>query len=277
MKSLIVFSLLFLTIVFGYQSTPSSPTFFWSNYASLGGHSQVGHQDAAKIHERLSKLSQAPELIVLFIENDATSFSQNLNKFSNLKNLIDSSESSLVVQYTSGDAVNSVISGIDKMKTGTIYQVQSKGLSSLKQTRTESLSMEQFLNLVKGNWEAKTNGKTDLVVVSLPEGDLTVHDNYFQQVSRDLNNVNFIGVVASIQPSEIRSLKLESVGLSKFDEQFPQAEEGYGLFPMFMVEAVVIVFILLLILSVGVCCTLSLQSDLRYDLEVKRNRALASN
>jgi len=41
--------------------------------------------------------------------------------------LIEKSQSSVVIQYTSGDVANGLISGVQQLITGSIYQVQNDG------------------------------------------------------------------------------------------------------------------------------------------------------
>lgn len=54
---------------------------------------------------------------------------------------------------------------------------------------------------------------------------------------------------------------------------FTQTDEGPSLFPMYIVEGVVIMLFFLFIFLLGVYCTFNLQSDLRYELEIKRSKS----
>jgi hypothetical protein len=276
---LVTFIISLSTLTVSIENTSSPPTFFWSNYDALQeGRSQVPFQNGANIIDKLS-LSEVPELLIVFVENSRPEiFSQNLKELSKLKNLVFDSQSSFVIQYTYGDRITSLISGFRQIVTGKTYLIQPQEirLNCLKDISTHALGLEEFFTIIRGNWEAKSNGKTDLVVISLSsDQELKLHDNYFQQVSEALQDVKYIAAVV-LNESPVFSMELHNEDLKQFERVFVQQVDTGTVFPIFMVEAVVVILILIFILSIGVWCTFHLQSELKYDLEAKQAKNRSS-
>jgi len=141
----------------------------------------------SKISKYMNKESQLPELVVIFIEPKLSSEElpllahsynvrpeeKNGGAFSNLKRLVESSRSSLVIPYSTG--VGSDISSALLSSSSKLYTV-GEGKSMSVQDLVDKLNNK--------NWEALNNGAMDLVVIyfdspSLQNGkEDSVHDSY---------------------------------------------------------------------------------------------------
>jgi len=247
----------------------------------------------SKISKYMNKESQLPELVVIFIEPKLSSEElpllahsynvrpeeKNGGAFSNLKRLVESSQSSLVIPYSTG--VGSDISSALLSSSSKLYTV-GEGKSMSVQDLVDKLNNK--------NWEALNNGAMDLVVIyfdspSLQNGkEDSVHDSYAADDSSigtvisaiTKSSSNYLAIFTANNKNENMEIGSSNVnsqrsirGLRAFEDTF--AQNGDVLYttnwPDGVIEGLVVMIPFLSILLIGVCCTLQLQSDLKFDAE----------
>lgn len=275
-----------LSCQFVFSLVPTSPVFLWSNTNFLKGNSQnievVSAQEISSLFSKHSGEKIDAEVIVVFVEPkllsvDVSSLAHanqqsNGGAFQNLKKFIESSVSSRVYQYVkSDDIANQIIRSLSS-QAGQVYSIGDVSVSNAK-----SITFEQIKD-IKLN-----DGVVDLIVVGFNSPAVTeenaVHDQYAaddKKIAEVLGSLSakYLAVVASNIDTVIESEPEDGVfarnaHIRAFERQY--AQNGDRLYttywPAGIIEALFVIWPFLLILFVGICCTVQIQSDLKFDAE----------
>jgi len=238
---------------------------------------------------------ELPEVIVIFVEPQihtedfprlAESFSNNKGAFENLKNIIHSSKSSLVIPYGVSSTESFGYSIVNKIimnlpSTSQIIVARSDDSISLPQGNIKTMTFQQLESTMQSKWEIYENGVTDLIVVYLTapapvlgnDAESKVafaqDDAFVGRINAALKT-NFIALFTSnqgIPKSFITSMPQSDESMVAFEGRFFQRASDNTNWPDSVIEALYVVAFLLVILFTGLCCTCSIQSDLRFDGE----------
>jgi hypothetical protein len=254
----------------------TSPAFLWANKNFFSGqNTQV--IDVIPIKEignaltgTPSVLSQyftkeIPEVIFVFVEpklttvsfvEDAASHNTQVNggKFVNLKKLIETSSSSIVIPYVDASSVASFI-------------------PDLKNAKATVMTVEQFKNaLTTMNWN---NGVTDIVIIQFENADYTVHDSLLATVDKAMKSTSYVAVLTSASepiPEAnypiYRNPNFATVRVGNTsNNNYTNGTTSDDYWPDGIVEALIIMIPFLIILFTGICCTFSVQSGLKFEGE----------
>jgi len=254
----------------------TSPAFLWSNKKFLLGQNiQVTSVASMKDIEHVitgkpSLLSpyiakNSPEVIFVFVEPELTtnnfmdaagSRTAKIDggQFVNLKNLLESSTSSLIVPYVSAAATL---------------------VPSLQRSRAIVMSPSQLKAALadKNNWEVLNNGVTDVIVVQFENSEYTTHDSLLASVDSAMQSTSYAGVLTSSSAASFdlgesfplfASIRAASNGTGN-NSNGTNANLDY--WPDGIVEGLIIMIPFLFILFLGICCTFSVQSGLKFETE----------
>lgn len=266
----------------------------------------------SQISKYITPTSEKPELIVIFVEPKisteqipvlAHSYQSKPNggAFSNLKKHVESAESSLTVPYTtssedvtvSTEIVNSFISQLPK---GAQVHLYGDNIQSISQVN--KLPVDQPINVNSLNG-ALNNGVTDILVINFNAPSIkhlndesSVHAKYaaddaiLGEIMGQIQTVNYFAIFTSNTGTPLVKVVSEPQDNEHIVHQLNQFALNYGqngdilyttYWPAGIIEALLIMAPFLGILLIGVCCTLQLQSDLKFDAEktILRNAAVA--
>jgi len=255
------------------QAPTTSPAFLWANKNFFQGqNTQVTNVVSMRDIEHIitgkpSALSQyvsssSPEVIFVFVEPELTTITfmdaagsrtaqVNGGSFVNLKALVETSPSSIVIPYVGADA-----SLIPSLQTQTLATIMSA-----TQLKT---------SLANKNWDILNNGITDIIVVQFENSDYVTHDTLLAQVDKAMKATSYVGVLASA-----------AAPVLTFEEIFPvhfalraannntntTTNSTSDMWPDGIVSGLIIMIPFLFILFLGICCTFSVQSGLKFEVE----------
>jgi len=295
----VLFLLLSVQLVEGLSST--TPMFMWSNLNIFNSQNIqeinfISTQQVANgIQKKESVLStyissnfEQPELIIVFLENLLLSedlpqlahsyeTKPNGGALSNLKRLVETSKSSLVIPYVVSSASHSLFVGRD------IIESLSKSINGQVITKEAQEFVDALKN--KDNQDILNNGKTDLVVLHFnhpsDDSDYQEKANHDSKVAVVINAVTelsstylaiFTGNNDNTETEIQHSRKASHLGtreLRGFEVVYGQ--DGDVLYstnwPDGVIEGLLVMVPFLAILFIGLCCTLQLQSELKFDAE----------
>jgi len=307
MRSFLTLVAIFVLLVRIESSKPyfTSPLFMWSNTEYFVGRNvhvdgylsseEVSHfltKQESKIQKYLNEKRIEPEVIFVFVEPElrteqfpmlANSHSSHPNggAFGKLKGTMESySTSSISIPYTHvGDSNTIASSIISKLKRNLAEgakillakDTDSNILGSIE-SEIERVSLDQ-LKSASNKWDLLSNGKTDVIVVC------------FNSPVLHMDNIDQVTSNYAADDAYINSL-LHSFGssyLAIFTAESPAAEEikqaratmivrqlnDNSIYPSDIVQAHIVMIPFLIILFVGICCTCSVQSELKFDAEKK--------
>jgi len=255
------------------------------------------HQVSNGIQKKESILStyinndfEQPELIIVFLENLLLSedlpqlahsyqTKPNGGAFSNLKRLVETSKSSLVIPYVVSGTSSATFVGND------ITQSLSKFINGQVIRKEAQEFVDELKN--KDNQDILNNGKTDLVVLHFNHPEV---DSEYQVYSIDDSKVAVVinavtelsstylaiftgnNVETEIQQISKKATLNSELGtreLRGFEVVYGQ--DGDVLYstnwPDGVIEGLLVMLPFLAILFIGICCTLQLQSELKFDAE----------
>jgi len=284
MKGILFFCIAFscILLVFSHvEPLQTSPAFLWSNTRFLSGQNiQVSNVVSLyAIGDSLmgspSVLSpfftqEIPEVIFVFVEPKLSTKSfveaagsrndvVNGGKFANLKKLVETSVSSMVLPYVNTNyGGNSFVESFTR--TATLMNVAKF---------QESLLLE--------NWSIKTNHVTDIVIVELDNSDYVAHDNMLAEVDTRMKSSSYAAVLlsAAVPTSDFARAFPVFMRLSNTSNNGSNSTNGTttdNMWPDGIVEALIIMAPFLGLLAFGICCTFNLQSDLRFEGEKQHQK-----
>jgi hypothetical protein len=289
------------------SSSSSAPIFLWSNTNAFNGHNiqEINVISVSDIVNGLENKESPvlkhfnsksdPELIVIFVEPELSSTQvpilaqsyqskPNGGAFSNLKRYIETSKSSVVFPYATSNAGSVGKQIISSLSSGNVYLV-GENIESLSQVT--KLTVSELMNNLENGWVALNNGKVDVVVINFNTpavesliDDSSVHQRY---VSDDATLGSVMDAIEKQSSKYVAIFTSNSVSnpvseqktrnfepqLKAFENNFRQNNNQLytTYWPDGVIEALLIMGPFLGILLVGVCCTIQLQSDLKFDAE----------
>jgi hypothetical protein len=267
--------LVLTTFPAAWSQFATTPTFLWSNFKTFGDSAQIVDLfPAEKIAEQWSQLKTQPEIILLFVEPDLLTHQISFHRqaFAALQDQIQDSVSSLSIQYTKGsiqDAIDTIVENLPEESTVILASDNSK---------SQHLSLRDVKSSLPSYQTLKSNGITDVLIVYFDQNEKT--DQQFQSDIALLKEiVNFFqdSKFVAIFGSEIENSQTESI------QTYPHAHEAYENFeskfeqilqtstgevwPNDINAALIIMIPFLIILFIGICCTLDIQSDLLFEAD----------
>jgi len=295
----VILSLLLISSSFAsYSPAATSPVLMWSNTNVFTGQNtqEVKIVSAEQVYNALTSKSSllskyftesasSSELTILFTEPKLSSeqfsllahaheVNPNGGALSNLKNFVEKSKSSLVLPYVASNLIGKQLAAhIETKIKGTSYTFTVEELQK---------------KLSQGNWEALNNGVTDLVVVEFSSpavvsmlDDSSVHANY---AADDASIASLIALLKDTSYTAIftsngaDSQVLDSITVSERQgrSEMAQFRDTYNQdhdllyttnWPVGVVEGLLVMSPFIGILFVGICCTMQIQSDLKFGAE----------
>jgi len=205
-----------------------------------------------------------PEAIVVFVEPETPqtpTLNMNHGTFSKLKGSLGSSASSMVLHEVTAQVAGSglVMSLIQNLPNGATVTVARNAGSKLLLNLNGRPDVK-FITLEELKERKDSNGVTDLVIVALDESA----DASVNSILRTIPG-NYLAMLTSVK-TETESLI--DAG-SKLVQEVEAINDGVS-WDSELIEAVIVMIPFVIILLTGICCTFSLQSDLKFDGEKKR-------
>jgi len=267
----------------------SSPLHIWSNTKYFNGqHLQIAEMASSSDVESiftgegsLGKYLEAgrpqPEAIVVFLEPERIQASLGTPSGvvgSNLKEILENGASSVSVQVAVPAGTKIVMNLVQNLQDGaTVTLAKSQncpllsGLSGKADIR--SMTPEELKLIAATKWDVLSNGVTDVVIVcldspALVEADAAQNSNavYINTLLKSMGS-SYLAVFSAAQPVVA---ELESPLVAEENDQVSQdGEWGSEL-----IQAVIVMIPFVGILLTGICCTFSVQSELKFDLEKKK-------
>jgi len=280
----------------------TSPLFMWSNKQYFTGQNIVVNElmstddvvsglrgGESPLKEQLKEGRKQPEIVFVFVEPelrteqfpmlaDAYSVHPNGGAFAKLKGTIESyARSSVVVPFTyvgSSKSIGSSIASdmVTNLHGGSVIVVNSE-TAFAERTGIQRLSLEGLKEIATKDWSLLSNGVTDVVIVYFESP--AVHPNNVYQVSSSYANddaymhsildplsASYLAIFTADKPAS-ESVKQARASLAV------QQLTSQSIYPPDVIEAQIIMIPFLFILFVGICCTSSVQSSLKFDAEKK--------
>jgi len=244
-------------------ATATSPLFLWTNtryfngksieltrMSKIGGKSFISEE--GPLAKYLSEGRAQPEVVVVFVEsenaNPKTSDTHRAS-LAKLKETLDNSESSMIIKASEVDGSQLVMNLIQNLPAGALVSaIRSDGsdLISVLNGRPDV----SFITL-----QQLSSGKVNLVVVAL-DSERT-RDEQMKEVLQSMGN-NYLAVLTSEKIQEkVRRQSTDPAG---------DVYDGWD----DIIEAIFVMVPFAIILTIGICCTYSLQSGLKFDGERKK-------
>jgi len=299
MKSYIFASLLlFVGIAFAAESIATSPVFLWSNSQYFNGKNvQVKSLTPVQsLQETIFKSdfvsqSQKPETLIVFIQPHlrsdefvtlaaARGATPNGGVFANLKTLVESSTSSLVIPNVlpasegalGSHLVQELVSVVDGSVTFVSTSGKVEGAGDAKQ-----IKMDDFLSTVP----AAKNGKTDLIVVYMNAENaahLATDDAKVQKFCQHISGQSYVAVFGAKsmvnKPLQKRFTE-EEASVRQLSKRLTPGLVyiAANMWNSSIVTALLISLPFILILAVGLCCVFDIQSEPNFEkpLSSKKN------
>jgi len=267
----------------------SSPLHIWSNTKYFNGqHIQIAEMASSSDVESvfkgegsLGKYLEAgrpqPEAIVVFLEPERIQASLGTPSGvvgSNLKEILENGASSVSVQVAVPAGTKIVMNLVQNLQDGaTVTLAKSQncpllsGLSGKADIR--SMTPEELKLIAATKWDVLSNGVTDVVIVcldspALVEADAAQNSNavYINTLLKSMGS-SYLAVFSAAQPVVT---ELESPLVAEENDQVSQDGEWESE----LIQAVIVMIPFVGILLTGICCTFSVQSELKFDLEKKK-------
>jgi len=203
-----------------------------------------------------------PEAIVVFVEPEVAQLTPtlNTNSLSQLKGSLGSAASSLNLHKVTPQAAGAglVMSLIQNLPTGATVTVARNSGSKLL-TNLNGRPDVKFVTLNELKQRKDSNGVADLVIVVLDEPATDSVNSILQTLPG-----NYLAMLTTAKPES------EDYFLgSKVVQEVEAINDGTS-WDSELIEAVIVMIPFVIILLIGICCTCSLQSALRFDGEKKK-------
>lgn len=265
-----------------------APTFLWSNQQVFSGHNEqiLNNVAFADIESKIFGIAktQNPEIILAFVhpKMSVTSFTLmvDYDSYAPLKNLMDSSTTSFIAQYTETPKFATQLGHDFSTQGGSVYLASETGKTDgshmgAKEVMTISALEEK---LKSGSWEVLNNKKTDLIVVLFHVEDqpevIAQQTQLMATIVDSVKGVSYLGVFGSEEFSTSVNARSEIISqnadakLARFNKSFRQTQQSVSdtYWPNQIVEALIVIAPFIIIALIGVTCTFGIQSDLKFEL-----------
>eukprot|EP01116_Phalansterium_solitarium_P008673 TRINITY_DN22626_c0_g1_i2.p1 TRINITY_DN22626_c0_g1~~TRINITY_DN22626_c0_g1_i2.p1 ORF type:complete len:313 (+),score=112.19 TRINITY_DN22626_c0_g1_i2:87-941(+) len=258
------------------QSGETSPVLMWSNSQYFSSKSHINDLvNFRSLGRKVSELSGAAnnaELVFVFIDQQLRSEELPSAPLTNLKTLVSSAKSSISVPHVSGafDA-SSLVSALSLTSTASFTIIGTDAASVGVQGAATAVSMSDFRKSVADRTAlaSVTDGVTDVIVVVFTDADTASHDALIADVVALAGDKEYVAVftAGSVTPLEHGSIKEKRTVFVK--RNVPGDFSGNTYWPDAVITGVIVSFGLLCVVLIGTCCVLRLQSEFKFDAELK--------
>jgi len=306
MKSTIILalgvSLLSIALAFTTTSSAQGIVFAWSNYGVFNGVNlqevsdvecnqisrAVSHKDSG-ISKYIGASKAVPEVLVVFVQPhlgarefpvlaQAYASRPNGGAFHKLKEFLETSSSSLSIP-NAHDSRNHLSENFPQY-----LQRDFKVDSIITAGDGQSMSIEQLLEKLNGNWEILNNGKTDLIVVRFSSpalitltNDASVSESFAQDDTKmgqiisavEQKQVDYIAFFVGQDSAIETSGRIEHEQMRVFRDAFPQDTLYTTNWTPEINQGLLVIIPFIFIVGSAIRCTFSLQSSLDFEAEKK--------
>jgi len=206
---------------------------------------------------------KTPEAIVVFVEPEVTQKTPALvHTASQVKGSLGSSASSMVLHEVTAQASGPglVMALIQNVPTGATVTVARNAGSKLLANLNGRPDV-QFVTLDALKERKHSNGLTDLIVVVLDEPAADAVTSILRTIPG-----NYLAMLTTAKPESEEALL---AGGSKLVQEVEAINDGTS-WDSELIEAVIVMIPFVVILLIGICCTLSVQSGLKFEGEKKK-------
>jgi len=274
------------------EAIHTTPVLAWSNARFFQDKQQVKEvlnvESLGNLFSGKGSLESKPANIVLFVsahlnnENffelaAAHSLNPNGGVFTNLKNLVESSASSLVVPHVTstseGKSSEELIKQLAASIDGTVTVLSEDGKSSLSIPSTS----EKISSFTVSEESAVTN----LIVVMFKAQDLTQFrsdDAIVEIVCKQLSGSSYVAVFTgntAKTSSTLKRMPEDAPSMTSFHKRYAQENEhtSTNIWNSGVVSGLIISIPFLIILCCGLRCSFAIQSEVKFEnqLQSKKN------
>jgi len=231
---------------------------------------------------------ESPEIIVLFLEPELTTeqFSdKNYHPESliHIKEVIEKKNSLFipyVIQTDDGSINRAITNVVDQQKgVNVIYSGQGGSLlQTLKNKKTDIkiVKIKEIQDYVNKKNSIFSNGITDLIIIQLNDNKQESHNNLIESLMDDIRSIttNYVGILTAEHSVTIDDIQLEwedegsakrfifqSSNITDNSTTTNSTTTGFlDFFPGYMIEAILIVFLLIAIAGLGISSLNSIQT-----------------
>jgi len=258
-----------------------------------------------------------PEVITIFIQPgmrtdelvvlaDAYKTRPDGGAYKNVKRMVETAKSSLVLPYVYSDSIStdektiigSVIADVLSRKDTDAQLILASDDSTVTswitaRTGVSPISLKTLTDLSLSNeWGVLRNGVADLIIVFLTPASEDIDaarsisskdDTFMNNFIHAIDKHEYLALFTSDAPAPQIQQTLPSTHpmLQRFETSVKQVQDDTtsevtdnesGLMPDSIIQALLVMLPFLIILLIGVYCTFSLQSVLKYDLEKSKRQ-----
>lgn len=272
-----------------------APTFLWSNQQVFSGNNEqiLDNIAFAEIESKIFGITknQNPEIILAFVQPkmSVTSFTliTDYDAFTPLKNMMDSSASSFIAQYTESPKFATQLGHDFSAQGGSVYMATENGKADVAHMGAKEVMTISALEdrLKSGNWEVLNNKKTDLIVVVFHVEKkapvIAAQSELMARIVESVKGTSYLALFGSEEIISSMNARSEAVSqnadakLARFNKAFRQTQQSVSdtYWPNQIVEALILMAPFIIIALIGVTCTFGIQSDLKF--EIGKNDPLA--
>jgi len=225
----------------------------------------------------ISSQASKPEIVLVYVvsqmrTDQITQFGKNGGAFSQVKQAVETSASSLVVPYVASTEAVSFIDGLvhDFGKDTKVIVAKSQDSEFISSPRAQDVDIADLENYLKSHTELFNNGKTDVVVVyfdiSYPASDFAKADQVIgkvRAVAEKESNGNFVAVFTANKPDGSHVQKVFGTQHNRIKAR--DFNDPGSWWPYLIWDVIVGVIPLLIILWVAIYCLCLLQTPTKFE------------
>jgi len=287
----------------------SAPTFFWSNQDLFGKNIeslQIMSFDEIKSglfgeaqDSPLKTVSKnLPEVVITFVQpaltNEKFTVLADEDAFKSLEFAIESSKSSYTVAYTNEAQFASQFASQfgNKFQTASVIMATEAGAAPVVQSSflPEEYSVQRMTiktlqqKLEAGNWDILHNQQTDLIVVLFDSNQeakiVSKHSEAIRKMVGALDATSYLAIYGTeVVKTETNTISVEKSKQAEIKREyhtrsFQQIEQTVttNYWPDNVVEGLILTVPLLIIVYIGITCTFSIQSGLKFEAGKSRQK-----
>lgn len=228
-----------------------------------------------------------PEILVVFVESSLTTekvgllsnaykAQSNGGSLSNLRTFVENSKSSAVFPYVINcefrSFVPSLIASFPQSSSVIVANEEGKSIPEISGASTYSIN--KLTEKLSNQWNILNNGVTDIIIVifdAQSKDQFQANDVIMGNVINALSGkTTYVAMFTGMKQPEYlaisRSFPVSHSLMKAFEGTFQQVNYSTP-WPAGVIEALLVMLPFLLILSVGICCTFNIQSNLKFDAE----------
>jgi len=258
------------------------PAFFWSNTEFFKGKSQLN--DLTNFAEVRKSLGTSPvnvELYVIVIDSQLEVEPFGIAPLKNLKNAVSGAVTSVMVPHAVGSTHAAALVAALDLPVDTSVTVVGSDASELGVAGVRQMTVEQLraaLANPAGLAELR-NGVPDVLVISLAANGFESHDVLLGELLSAVKDVDYVAVYTASTNNVHDANQANQQSKRVMAKRFVSAAayenySGNDWWPDTVIEALIIGIFLIAVVLTGSCCTLGLQSVLKFDAELKLRKQM---